>query len=95
MRRKITQKNIAVMCNCTEVYVSRVLNNPKEYETEKAKMIKRFAQDHLEEIVKNPLFLQLIKRYKPKTQDEDDTLDEWKYTAKLFNNKLKELNKIK
>lgn len=95
MRRKITQKNIAVMCGCTEVYVSRVLNNPKEYETEKAKMIKRFAYDHIEDIVKNPLFLQLIKRYKAKTQEEDDTLDEWKYTAKLYNNKLKELKRIK
>lgn len=83
------------MCGCTEVYVSMVLNNPHEYNTEKANNIKRLAYDHLESIIKDPLFMQLIRRYKPRTQEEEDTLDEWKYTVKLYNNKLKELNKTK
>lgn len=95
MRRKITQRNIAVMCGCTSTYVSRVLNNPQIHNTEKAKMIKRLAYDHLEGIIKDPLFLQLIRRYKAKTQEEEDTLDEWKYTFKLYNNKLKELERVK
>lgn len=81
------------MCRCTCAYVSRVLNNPKEHDTQKAKDIKRLAYDHLEGIIKDPLFLQLVRRYKPKTQEEEDTLDEWKYTYKLYNNKLKELEK--
>lgn len=95
MRKRLTQRNIAVMCQCTCTYVSRVLNNPKQYNTEKAKYIKRLATDHLEGIIKDPLFLQLIRKYKPKTQEEEDTLDEWKYTFKLYNNKLKELERIK
>lgn len=95
MRRRITQKSIAVVCQCTSTYVSRVLNNPKNHNTEKAKMIKRLAYDHLEGIIKDPLFLQLIRKYKPKTQEEEDTLDEWKYTFKLYNNKLMELERIK
>ncbi len=95
MRRKITQKSIAVICSCTTTYVSRVLNNPKQHNTERAKQIKRLAYDHLEGIIRDPLFLTLIRKYKPKTQDEEDTLDEWKYTFKLYNNKLAELEKIK
>lgn len=95
MRRKITQKNIAVICGCTVTYVSRVLNDPKQYNTERAKQIKRLAYDHLESIVTNPLFLAMIRKYKPKTQLEEDTLDEWKYTFKLYNNKLAELEKVK
>lgn len=95
MRRKNTQKQIAILCQCTTVYVSRVLNNPKQYTTEKAKMIKRLAYDHLESIIKDPLFLQLIRKYRPKTQEEEDTLDEWKYTFRLHNNKLTELERVK
>ncbi len=95
MRRKLTQSNIAVICNCTTTYVSRVLNNPNDYNTERARQIKRLAYDHLEGIITNPLFLTLIRKYKPKTQHEEDTLDEWKYTFKLYNNKLAELEKIK
>lgn len=83
------------MCGCTEVYVSMVLNNPNDYQTEKATNIKRLAYDHLESIIRDPLFMQLIRKYKPRTQEEEDTLDEWKYTAKLYNNKIKELNKTK
>lgn len=95
MRRKITQKNIAVICSCSTTYVSKVLNNPKDYNTERAKQIKRLAYDHLESIITNPLFLSLIRKYRPKTQIEEDTLDEWKYTFKLYNNKLSELERIK
>lgn len=95
MRRKITQRNIAIMCGCTCAYVSRVLNNPKMHNTPKANDIKRLAYDHLEGIIKDPLFLQLIRRYKPKTTDEENTLDEWKYTFKLYNNKLSELEKTR
>ena len=95
MRKKITQKNIAVMCGCTCAYVSRVLTNPKAHNTQKANDIKRLAYDHLEGIIKDPLFLQLIRRYKAKTTDEENTLDEWKYTFKLYNNKLSELEKTR
>lgn len=95
MRRKITQRNIAVICGCSTTYVSKVLNNPKDYNTERAKQIKRLAYDHLESIITNPLFLTLIRKYRPKTQIEEDTLDEWKYTFKLYNNKLSELERIK
>jgi len=95
VRRKITQRNIAVMCGCSEVYVSRVLNNPKNYNTETAKLIKRFAYDHFESIISDPLFMALIRKYRPKSQEEEDTLDEWKYTAKLFGNKKRELDKIR
>lgn len=93
MRKKNTQKIIAVLCECTTVYVSRVLNNPKQYNTERAKQIKRLASDYLETIIRDPLFLQLIRKYRPKTQEEEDTLDEWKYTHKLYNNKLIELRR--
>jgi len=95
MRRKITQKNIAVICKCTTTYVSRVLNNPKQHNTERAKQIKRLAYDHLEGIIRNPLFLAMVRKYKARTQDEEDTLDEWKYTFKLYNNKLAELEKVR
>lgn len=83
------------MCGCTEVYVSMVLNNPDKYKTEKASNIKRLAYDHLESIIRDPLFMQLVRKYRAKTQEEEDTLDEWKYTAKLYNNKIKEINKAK
>ncbi len=95
MRRKTTQKNIALMVGCSTVYVSRVLNHPKDHNTEKAKMIKRLAHDHLESIIKDPLFLQLIRKYRPKTREEEDTLFEWRSTFNLHNDKLKELEKIK
>ena len=95
MRRKITQKNIAVMCRCTCAYVSRVLNNPKGHNTEKANNIKRFAYDHLEGIIKDPLFLHVIRKYKARTEEEHETLHEWESTFKLYHNKLSELEKIK
>lgn len=95
MRRKITQKNIAVITKCTAAYVSRVLNNPKQYNTERAKHIKRLAYDHLESIITNPLFMSLIRKYRARTQEEEDTLDEWKYTFKLYNNKLSESEKLR
>lgn len=93
MRKKITQKNIASMCRCTPSYVSRVLNNPKDHNTKKADEIKRLAYDHLETIIKDPLFFELLRRYKPKTREEEETIDEWKYTFRLYNNKLAELRK--
>lgn len=93
MRKKNTQKNIAVICKCTTSYVSRVLNNPKDYNTKLAADIKRLAYDHLESIIRDPLFRELIRRYKAKTQEEEDTLDEWKYTFRLYNDKLAELRR--
>jgi predicted transcriptional regulator len=95
MRKKITQKRIALMCRCTPAYVSRVLNNPKAHNTVKAIDIKRLAYDHLEDMIRDPLFLEVIKRFKPKTQEEEETIFEWRMTFKLYNNKLSELEKHK
>lgn len=95
MRKRITQRNIAVMCRCTEVYVSRVLNDPKSYNTQKAQMIKRLAYDHLESIIKDPLFIHIVRKYKPKNEEEYDTILEWVNTWKLYNDKTKELARIK
>ena len=84
---------LARVCGVTRQYVTKVLKDPG-IRSEKAKMIRRMHRENLAGIVGHPLFKTIIRRYKPKTRQEEDLLFEWINTHNIlsdFKNKIKDI----